>query len=90
MRNSVKTKTSTKYKLIKTVSKPFIIDYLFKPMSTFEIDFQKELDTYLNFETKICNIDSKNHITHFDVMFDDNVIKKAITFTVESTTVNQI
>jgi response regulator of citrate/malate metabolism len=80
----VKTSTSTKSKLIKVISKKFIIDYLFKPMNTFEVDFQEELDKYLKFETKVCNVFSKNDSsTSVDILFDDTGTKKGITFIVE-------
>jgi hypothetical protein len=78
----VKTKTSTKSQLIKVIAKKFITDYLFKPADKFEIEFQEELDKYLNFETTVCNVSMRDNLTYVDVIFDDD-IKKGISFIVE-------
>jgi len=86
MKNKFKEKKSTKSKLIRVISKKFLVNYLFSSNDNLEEKFQEELDKYLKFETSVCRVDSmKNErgATYIDVYFEDDAnVKKGIAFTI--------
>ena len=75
-------KKSIKSKLVKTIAKNFVLENLYSPIESLRPKLQQELNEYLNFETKIYNIEKLDNGTFFQIHFLDANSARVIDVTV--------